>query len=136
MEENKDNLEEQKDVSNDSLETTPVESDHARFGAPDEHQVSFARSNEELIWLAGKFNEMRIQTSQYIIGQEEMTELLLAGIFASGHILLEGVPGVAKTLSSKVLAKVIDVDFSRIQFTPDLMPSDVIGTSFFNMKES
>jgi MoxR-like ATPase len=65
-----------------------------------------------------------------------MIELMLAGIFANGHLLLEGVPGVAKTLSSKGLAKVLDVDFSRIQFTPDLMPSDVIGTSVFNMKDS
>jgi MoxR-like ATPase len=136
MEENKDKLEEKRDLPTDSVEYAPSEADHTRYGAPDENQVSFARTNEDLIWLAGKVNEMRVQTSQYIIGQEEMTELLLAGIFASGHILLEGVPGVAKTLASKVLAKVIDVDFSRIQFTPDLMPSDVIGTSIFNMKES
>ncbi len=67
-----------------------------------------------------------------IVGQHGMVELLMAGLLADGHILLEGVPGVAKTLTAKLLARLIDVDFSRIQFTPDLMPSDVIGTSIFN----
>ena len=61
-----------------------------------------------------------------------MIELLLAAILADGHVLIEGVPGVAKTLTAKLLARCIDVPFSRIQFTPDLMPSDVIGTSVFN----
>lgn len=72
------------------------------------------------------------QIGKIIVGQHKMVELLLAGLMADGHILLEGVPGVAKTLTAKLLAKLIDVDFSRIQFTPDLMPSDVIGTSIFN----
>jgi MoxR-like ATPase len=70
--------------------------------------------------------------SEVIVGQSAMVELLLAGLLADGHILLEGVPGVAKTLTAKLLAKLVDVQFSRIQFTPDLMPSDVIGTSIFN----
>lgn len=69
---------------------------------------------------------------QVVVGQSAMVELLLAGLLADGHILLEGVPGVAKTLSAKLLAKLVDAQFSRIQFTPDLMPSDVIGTSVFN----
>jgi MoxR-like ATPase len=60
----------------------------------------------------------------------------MTGIFANGHVLLEGAPGVAKTLSAKVLSKSLNVDFSRIQFTPDMMPSDVLGTSVFNMKDS
>ena len=71
-----------------------------------------------------------------IVGQEGMIELLLAGLLADGHILLEGVPGVAKTLSAKLLAKLVDARFSRIQFTPDLMPSDVIGTSVFNPQQA
>ncbi len=70
--------------------------------------------------------------SEVVVGQHEMVELLLAGLLADGHILLEGVPGVAKTLTAKLLACLIDVPFSRIQFTPDLMPSDVIGTNVFN----
>jgi MoxR-like ATPase len=65
-----------------------------------------------------------------------MVDLLLVSIFSNGHVLLEGVPGVAKTLTAKVLSKTLKVDFSRIQFTPDLMPSDVIGTSIYNMNDS
>ena len=70
-----------------------------------------------------------------IIGQQETVELLLTALFADGHVLIEGVPGVAKTLMAKTLSKLIGADFSRIQFTPDLMPSDVIGTTLFNPKE-
>jgi MoxR-like ATPase len=94
------------------------------------------RDQSQLIWVADKVNQVRHEMRKYVIGQAEMIELLLAGIFSNGHILLEGVPGVAKTLSSKALSKVLHVDFSRIQFTPDLMPSDVIGTSVFSMKDS
>ncbi len=67
-----------------------------------------------------------------VVGQHEMIELLLAGILADGHMLIEGVPGVAKTLTAKLIAKLVNTNFSRIQFTPDLMPSDVLGTSVFN----
>lgn len=73
---------------------------------------------------------------KFVIGQQEMVDLLLISIFSNGHVLLEGVPGVAKTLMAKVLSKTLSVDFSRIQFTPDLMPSDVIGTSVYNMKDA
>jgi MoxR-like ATPase len=97
---------------------------------------SFERQNEELIWVASKVNNVRVELAKFVIGQHDMVELMLAGIFSNGHLLLEGVPGVAKTLSSKVLSKALDIDFSRIQFTPDMMPSDVIGTSVFNMKDS
>ena len=69
---------------------------------------------------------------QVIVGQHQMVEFLLAGLLADGHILIEGVPGVAKTLTAKLVARLIHADFSRLQFTPDLMPSDVIGTSIFN----
>ncbi len=96
----------------------------------------FERSNEDLIWVAQKVNQVRQEMSKFVIGQGEMVELLMTGIFSNGHVLLEGVPGVAKTLSSKVLSKALDIQFSRIQFTPDLMPSDVLGTSVFNMKDS
>lgn len=73
------------------------------------------------------------QISRYVIGQHEMTELMLIGILANGHVLLEGVPGIAKTLTAKVMSRTLSAHFSRIQFTPDLMPSDVIGTSIYNM---
>jgi MoxR-like ATPase len=96
----------------------------------------FERENKELMWVAQKVNDVRSVLSNYVIGQTEMVDLLMTGIFSNGHVLLEGAPGVAKTLSAKVLSKSLNVDFSRIQFTPDMMPSDVIGTSVFNMKDS
>ncbi len=74
------------------------------------------------------------EIGKVIVGQQEMLQLLVAGLLSGGHILIEGVPGVAKTLTAKLLAQTISVPFSRIQFTPDLMPSDVIGTSVFNPK--
>ena len=96
----------------------------------------FERHNFDLLWVAQKVSDVRTELGKYVIGQTEMVDLLLTGIFSNGHVLLEGAPGVAKTLSAKVLSKSLNVDFSRIQFTPDMMPSDVIGTSVFNMKDS
>ena len=78
---------------------------------------------------------IREEIGKVIVGQHRMLDLLMIGLLCDGHILIEGVPGVAKTLTAKLVAKIIDVDFSRIQFTPDLMPSDVVGTSVFNPKE-
>ncbi len=80
-------------------------------------------------------NKLKSEIGKVIVGQEQMIELLIAGILADGHVLIEGVPGVAKTLTAKLLSRSIDVGFSRIQFTPDLMPGDVIGTSIFNPRE-
>ncbi len=79
--------------------------------------------------------EIKNEIGQVIIGQQKMVDLLLIGLLCDGHILIEGVPGVAKTLTAKLMAKIIDADFSRLQFTPDLMPSDVVGTSVFNPGE-
>jgi MoxR-like ATPase len=78
---------------------------------------------------------LKTEIGKVIVGQDQMIELLIAGILADGHILIEGVPGVAKTLTAKLLSRSIDVGFSRIQFTPDLMPGDVIGSSVFNPRE-
>lgn len=75
---------------------------------------------------------MQGQLSNVVVGQQQMLELLLASLLADGHVLIEGVPGVAKTLTTKLLSKMISAHFSRIQFTPDLMPSDIIGTSVYN----
>jgi MoxR-like ATPase len=83
-----------------------------------------------------KVTSTREEIGKYVIGQHDMVDLLLISIFSNGHVLLEGVPGVAKTLTAKVLSKTLSVDFARIQFTPDLMPSDVIGTSVYNLKNS
>ena len=79
--------------------------------------------------------KLKAEIAKVIVGQEKMIELLIAGILADGHILIEGVPGVAKTLTAKLISRSIDVGFSRIQFTPDLMPGDVIGSSIFNPRE-
>lgn len=87
-----------------------------------------------------KLNESvtRIKTELHkvLVGQHQMVDLLLAGMLTGGHVLLEGVPGIAKTLTAKLLARTLSVGFSRIQFTPDLMPTDVVGTSVFNLKTS
>jgi MoxR-like ATPase len=83
-----------------------------------------------------KVNLLKQTIGNVIVGQERQIDLILSAILARGHVLIEGVPGVAKTLLAKMLAKLINADFSRIQFTPDLMPSDVLGTSVFNMKTS
>ena len=81
-------------------------------------------------------DKIKEEVGKVIVGQDEMIELIISAILSDGHILLEGVPGVAKTLAARIVARVIDADFSRIQFTPDLMPSDVTGTSVYNMKDS
>lgn len=77
---------------------------------------------------------IRAEIGRIIVGQERTIDLLIAALLSDGHVLIEGVPGVAKTLTAKLLSRTISVKFSRIQFTPDLMPSDVIGTSVFSMK--
>ncbi|TAF96797.1 MAG: MoxR family ATPase [Cytophagia bacterium] len=79
---------------------------------------------------------IQAEIGNVIVGQQQTIELLLTAVLADGHVLLEGVPGVAKTLTAKLLAKTIATHFSRIQFTPDLMPSDVLGTSVFNPKQT
>lgn len=81
-------------------------------------------------------SEIRNQLEKIIVGQKDFIELLIVSVFANGHSLIEGVPGVAKTITAKLLAKTLDVGFNRIQFTPDLMPSDVLGTSVFDLKSN
>ncbi|MCC7244538.1 MAG: MoxR family ATPase [Saprospiraceae bacterium] len=76
--------------------------------------------------------QLRMETSKFIVGQDYMIERLLIGLLTKGHILLEGMPGLAKTLAIKTLAQAVDAKFSRIQFTPDLLPADVIGTMIYN----
>lgn len=77
---------------------------------------------------------IRKEIHRIVVGQDRMIDLLIGAVLADGHVLIEGVPGIAKTLTAKLLARTLDVNFQRIQFTPDLMPSDVIGTSVFNPK--
>ena len=94
-----------------------------------ENRVDLTALNSSIV-------KIREEIGKIIVGQERMIDLLITAILADGHVLIEGVPGVAKTLTAKLLSKVISVNFSRIQFTPDLMPSDVLGTSIFNIKKS
>ncbi|RKU30294.1 magnesium chelatase [Candidatus Poribacteria bacterium] len=78
------------------------------------------------------FDKMKTEVQKAVVGQEELFELIVVGLFSGGHILLEGVPGTAKTLIAKTLAKLVSGEFSRVQFTPDLMPSDILGTSVYD----
>lgn len=94
------------------------------------------QSRIDMIDLRENLNKVKSEIAKVIVGQENMVEHLLAALLSNGHVLIEGVPGVAKTITAKLLSKTIDVDFSRIQFTPDLMPSDILGTSVFSIKKS
>jgi len=90
----------------------------------------------DLTTFAEKVQMLREQISGVIVGQQEAVDLLLTAILSNGHVLLEGVPGVAKTLMARLISKLIDAKFTRLQFTPDLMPSDVLGTTVFNAQTS
>lgn len=117
--------------SNDKLNPTDAAPDPGTLGfmPPDHLRVDVSE-------VAQAAENIRAELGKMLIGQGSMVDLLLTGILVGGHVLLEGFPGIAKTLTAKTLAKAIDVDFSRIQFTPDLMPTDITGTSVFNMKTS
>lgn len=86
--------------------------------------------------LLDSIQAIKAEIGSVIVGQEKMIDQLLVAILSNGHVLLEGVPGVAKTITAKLLAKTLNIHFSRIQFTPDLMPSDILGTSVFDLKKS
>lgn len=97
-------------------------------------QEETATNRPDLSLFAEKIQQLREHIGQVIVGQQNAVELILTAILADGHVLIEGVPGVAKTLLAKLIARLIDARFSRVQFTPDLMPSDVLGTTVFNMQ--
>ena len=94
-----------------------------------ENRVDLSQLNKSI-------NDIKQELSKVIVGQDSFIEYILTAILANGHVLIEGVPGVAKTLTARLISKVIDSNFSRIQFTPDLMPSDITGTTIFNNKTS
>lgn len=97
-----------------------------------EYSTDIKELNQKVKEESGFVEDIRFATSRVIIGQKPMMERLMLGLLANGHILLEGLPGLAKTLAIRTLASAIDVNFNRIQFTPDLLPSDVIGTMVYN----
>jgi MoxR-like ATPase len=95
----------------------------------------FETQSENTSQLNNAIQAIRAEIAKVIVGQQQVVDLIIAGLLCDGHILIEGVPGVAKTLTAKLVARIINVKFNRLQFTPDLMPSDVLGTSVFNPKE-
>ena len=109
----------------EELETNNIENENVNF-----------QSRLDLTELQQSITAMKAELNTVIVGQEKMIDQLLVAFLSNGHILLEGVPGVAKTITAKLLAQTMDIGFSRIQFTPDLMPSDILGTSVFDLKTS
>ncbi len=103
---------------------------------PPQPQNPWAQNRLDLTLVRRAIDSVKDELLKVIVGQEELMDLLIAAILCDGHVLIEGVPGIAKTMTAKLLAKTIAADFSRIQFTPDLMPSDVVGTMVFNMQNS
>lgn len=97
---------------------------------------NFTHNRIDLSQVQQAVGRVKTELQKVIIGQEALMDLLLVAIFTNGHVLLEGMPGIAKTLTARMIARTMDVGFSRIQFTPDLMPSDVVGTTIFNMQTS
>lgn len=101
---------------------------------PEEEPIFNSRVDLEELRQA--VNTLRSEIARLVVGQHKMVDLIVSAILADGHVLIEGVPGVAKTLTAKIVAHTIDAHYSRIQFTPDLMPSDVLGTSVYNTRNS
>ena len=123
-------MEDQNTPSSENLEETNPGNDTV------EQQTGDFKNRIDLKPLQESVEQIKQELAKFIVGQNEMIELLIISILTNGHSLIEGVPGVAKTVTAKLLARTMDVDFSRIQFTPDLMPSDILGTSIFNVKTS
>ena len=113
---------------------TPSSNETTSDSTVSSYEESLFGASQELNELNQSVEEIKAELRKYLVGQTKMIELILTAILADGHILLEGVPGVAKTMTAKLLASTLNVGFSRIQFTPDLMPSDITGTSIFNPK--
>jgi MoxR-like ATPase len=123
----------------DGQEQTPVEAekeDQSTPGVPPAETLPGQEHTIEAFELQQAVNAIKTEMGKVIIGQHATIDMLIAAILTDGHVLLEGVPGIAKTLISKLLSRCLAVQFSRIQFTPDLMPTDIIGTSIFDMKRS
>ena len=123
---------EQGDQQRSPSETTPEDTQDKPV--PEVEQTTGPRLDLSRLQLA--VSMVKDEVHKTLVGQEEMLDLLLAALLTNGHVLIEGVPGIAKTLTAKLLSQTLAVGFSRIQFTPDLMPSDVVGTTVFNMKTS
>ena len=130
MEENKEPQD-----HNDSLPKSDITSSIDNSALEASNDLQF-KNRLDLTELQDSVQKIKAEIGKVIVGQKDMVDMLIASLLAKGHSLIEGVPGVAKTITAKLLAKSLSVDFSRIQFTPDLMPSDILGTSVFNLKDS
>lgn len=145
IDENKDPLEHQKPLesveSTNSFSTSsnPLSENIPPVSEPivpiPEHSP-WQQNQLNLSKVSDTVDKVKSEIQKVIIGQHDMMDLLLTALFCGGHVLLEGVPGIAKTLSAKLMSQTMDTEFNRIQFTPDLMPTDVTGTNIFNMKTS
>lgn len=134
-EQKNDYLKASENASKQSASTSNELTDSASLEQPDGDKLSFEnRIPLEDLRLAAE--AIRAELGKIIIGQHEFIELLIVALLSEGHVLIEGVPGIAKTVTAKLFAKTLETNFSRLQFTPDMMPSDVLGTSVLNMKNS
>jgi len=124
-----DEINENEDLRSDAVDYNPSPQ-------PEVVNTSWQQNTIDVSKVSDAVDKVKDEISKVIIGQDEMIDLLIASLFVSGHVIIEGVPGIAKTLTAKLLAQTLDVNFSRLQFTPDLMPTDVVGTTVFNMKTS
>jgi MoxR-like ATPase len=97
--------------------------------------MEFSQLNERIREQSIAVNTLRAEISKVIVGQQDMVDSLIMGMIGEGHILLEGVPGLAKTTAVKAFADATELEFKRIQFTPDLLPADIIGSRIFNMND-
>src|SRR6195952_705199 len=120
------------------LVTRPVDTPPARRFAPGLSKVAQPMSDrltEDITKFQGRFAALKAEVGKVLVGQDDMLHRLLLGLLAGGHVLLEGVPGLAKTLVIRTLADAVEGVFSRIQFTPDMLPGDVIGTQIYNPRD-
>lgn len=102
----------------------------------DDDVLSAFGANQDVMYIKDIYNRTKDEIQKVIVGNDEVIKLLLAGMFTGGHVLMEGAPGVAKTLIAKLISQCFNIDFKRIQFTPDLMPSDLLGVTVFNLQKS
>lgn len=131
MENNNDNKEELISNSNKILDENSSSLEEIHESVLDDFQV-----NKEVNYIKDIYDKTKSEIQKVIVGNDDVIKLLLAGMFTGGHVLMEGSPGVAKTLIAKLISQCFNIDFKRIQFTPDLMPSDLIGVTVFNLQKS
>jgi MoxR-like ATPase len=128
-------MNEQENITNNHPNPNDLSPEKETEAVQNDHQVHFD-NRINMMPVRQKLSDVRSEIAKVIVGQEKMVDLLLVSLLSNGHVLLEGVPGVAKTMAAKLLAKTLDTGFARIQFTPDLMPSDILGTLVFDTKKA